>query len=106
MGSSKRQGTLFAAEQLSGLAEGVVAINSRCRIETKGGYRVVSVSGLTLAHYAAGDRMAEAHAMVSLVEQSWAKQIEVESAFGSTSEPCDATCGVLRPAGCLRWVGG
>ena len=32
---------------------------------------------IVLAHYAVTDRMAEAHAMVSLVEQGWANQIEV-----------------------------
>lgn len=42
----------------------------------------MTVSGLSLAHYAAGDRMGEAHAMVSLVEQGWAKQTEVAAAFG------------------------
>ena len=73
---------LFAAEEMSGLAEGIEAINGRCRIETRGGYRVVSVSGLSLAHYTAGDRMSEAHAMVSLVEQGWALQTEVAAAFG------------------------
>ncbi|MBK8979584.1 MAG: helix-turn-helix domain-containing protein [Planctomycetes bacterium] len=60
----------------------MVAINDRCRIETRDGHRVVSVSGLTLAHYAVGDRMAEAYAMVSLVEQGWSSQIEVAAAFG------------------------
>ena len=40
------------------------------------------VAGVVLAHYATGDRMAEAHAMVSLVEQGWADQSEVARAFG------------------------
>ena len=38
------------------------AINARCRVRTCGGYRVVSVSGIVLAHYAVGDRMGEAYA--------------------------------------------
>jgi len=33
-----------------------------------------------LAQYAVGDRMAEAHAMVSLVEQGWADQNDVARA--------------------------
>ena len=38
--------------------------------------------GSCLAHYALADRMAEAHAMVSLVEQGWADQNDVARAFG------------------------
>src|SRR5512142_3171870 len=56
-------------------------INDRCTIRTQDGHRVVTVSGVVLAHYALGDRMAEAHAMVSLVEQGWAKQTDVARAF-------------------------
>ena len=81
MTSSASQGSLFTAEEMSGLAEGVVAINERCRIETRSGYRVVSASGLSLASYSVVDRMAEAQAMVSLIEQGWALQIEVAAAF-------------------------
>ena len=58
------------------------AINHRCLIRTQDGHRVVMVAGVVLAHYATGDRMAEAHAMVSLVEQGWADQSEVARAFG------------------------
>ena len=42
---------------------------------------MVVVSGMVLAQYASNDRMAEAHAMVSLVEQGWADQIEIAQAF-------------------------
>ena len=49
-------------------------INERCSVRTQDGYRVVTVSGIALTQYAVGDRMAEAHAMVSLVEQGWADQ--------------------------------
>jgi hypothetical protein len=35
---------------------------------------VVIVSGIPVAHYVVTDRMAEAHAMVNLVEQGWADQ--------------------------------
>ena len=37
---------------------------------------------MPIAHYAVGDGMAEAHAMVSLIEQGWADQNEVAQAFG------------------------
>ena len=58
------------------------AINDRCQIRTQDGHRVVIVSGIPLAQYALADRMAEAHAMVSLVEQGWADQNDVARAFG------------------------
>jgi len=61
---------------------GTIIINERCRVRDRGGYRVVTVSGLPLSHFALGDRMAEAFAMVSLVEQGWARQTEVAAAFG------------------------
>jgi len=66
----------------AGFPEGVVVINSRCRIQEAGGYRVVSVCGLPLAHFAAGDRVGEAYAMVNLVDLGWAQQREVARAFG------------------------
>ena len=58
------------------------AINDRCQIRTQDGHRLVMVSGIGLAHYATADRLAEAHAMVSLVEQGWADQNDVARAFG------------------------
>ena len=48
---------------------GTCVINERCLVRTQDGYRVVSVSGVVLAQYAVTDRMAEAHAMVSLVDR-------------------------------------
>jgi len=56
-------------------------INDRCLVRTEDGHRVVIVSGVVLAQYALEDRMAEAHAMVSLVEQGWADQNDVACAF-------------------------
>ena len=58
------------------------AINDRCQIRTQDDHRLVMVSGIILAHYATRDRMAEAHAMISLVEQGWADQNDVARAFG------------------------
>jgi len=65
--------------------DGVVIINSRCRLETRDGRCIVTVSGLALAHYAVGDHMAEAYARVNLVDQGWAQQLEVARAFGCST---------------------
>src|SRR6266702_5155978 len=65
--------------------QGTRVINNRCLLRTQDGYCVVIVSGIVLAHYAVTDRMAEAHAMVSLVEQGWATQIEVAGAFSQSA---------------------
>ena len=69
--------------ELPGLTgpEDVKAINARCLVRTADRHRVVLVAGVPIAQYAVGDRMAEAHAMVSLIEQGWAQQGEVASAF-------------------------
>ena len=72
----------FLFPDLAGLPAGVIAINERCRLQEREGYRVVSVSGLALAHFAVGDRVGEAHAMVSLIDLRWARQCEVARAFG------------------------
>lgn len=66
----------------AGPPDGVVVFNDRCRFQERDGYRVVRVSGLPLAHFAAGDRVGEAHAMASLVELGWVLQREVARAFG------------------------
>lgn len=65
--------------------ENVRAINNRCMVRTQEGHAVVIVSGVILAQYGCEDRMAEAHAMVSLVEQGLADQVEVARAFGCSA---------------------
>jgi len=80
MRSTAERGRLFADP--AACVDGIVHINDRCRLHTQDGHRVVSVSGLALAHYAVGDRMGEAYAMASLVDQGWALQNEVARAFG------------------------
>ena len=62
-------------------SENVRVINSRCMVRSQAGHCVVLVSGIVLAQYARTDRMAEAYAMVNLVEQGWASQQEVARAF-------------------------
>lgn len=64
---------------------GLAQINGRCLLQTRDGRRVVSVCGIVLAQYAIGDRMSEAHAMVSLVEQGHADQNDVARAFERAS---------------------
>jgi transposase len=64
-----------------GAPAGVAIINERCMLRTQDGHRVVLVCGIVLAQYAVGDAMAEANAMVSLVDQGWADQVEVSRAF-------------------------
>lgn len=62
--------------------ENLCVINERCLLRTQQGHRVVIVAGLVLAQYALNDRMAEAYALVSLVDQGWADQNDVARAFG------------------------
>ena len=64
---------------------GVVIINERCILREQDGHRLVIVGGVVLAHYEMDDRMAQAHAMVSLVDQGWAGQNDVARAFGQSS---------------------
>ena len=65
--------------------ESLHVINERCLLRSQDGHCVVLVSGIILAQYALSDRMAEAHAMVSLVEQGWANQTEVARAFACSA---------------------
>jgi transposase len=81
MSEHPKSGDLFSGVQVS---DGVVTINSQCLHQTSGGRRVIVVRGVAIAQYAVGDRMAEAHAMVSLVVGGSAKQKEVARAFGVT----------------------
>ncbi len=83
MATDTNQSVLF--DDPYGGRSDTVHINGRCRISTQDGFRVVSISGIPLYHYAEGDRMAEAHAMVSLIEQGVAKQTEVARAFCCTT---------------------
>jgi transposase len=64
--------------------DGTRVINDRCLVRTQDGHTVVMVAGIVLAQYAEDDHMAQAHAMVSLVDQGWADQNDVARAFGCT----------------------
>ncbi len=82
MSSAPRQGDLFPEV---GAPDGTSCVSARCLMRTQDGHRVVIVAGVVIAHYALGDRMAEAHAMVNLVDQGWADQKEVARAFGCSA---------------------
>jgi len=62
--------------------DGTSVLNDRCVVRTCDGYRAVTVAGISLFHYAVTDRMSEAHAMVSLIDQGWADQNDVARVFG------------------------
>jgi transposase len=62
-------------------ASDTVVINARCTLRREGDQRVVVVAGLPVHHYCAHDPVAEAYAMVFLVESGFARQTEVARAF-------------------------
>lgn len=59
-----------------------IVINARCLLRVEDSQRVVIVGGLPVHHYQAEDGVAEAYAMVFLVESGFARQKEVAQAFG------------------------
>jgi len=82
MSQAPKQGDLFPEV---GTPDSTTFVSARCLMRTQDGHRVVIVSGVVIAQYALGDRMAEAHAMVSLIDQGWAEQKEVARAFGCSA---------------------
>jgi len=63
-------------------ASTTVVINGRATLRVEGEQRVVVVAGLPVHHYGVGDAVAEAYAMVFLVDSGFAQQHEVARAFG------------------------
>jgi DNA-binding CsgD family transcriptional regulator len=63
-------------------ASTAVVINGRATLRIEGEQRVVVVAGLPVHHYGVGDEVAEAYAMVFLVDSGFAQQHEVARAFG------------------------
>src|SRR5436853_5891589 len=63
-------------------ASNTVVINARCSLRIEADQRVIVVAGLPVHHYRAEDAVAEAYAMVFLVEAGFAQQTEVARAFG------------------------
>jgi len=62
-------------------ASNAVVINARCSLRIEAEQRVIVVAGLPVHHYRAGDVVAEAYAMVFLVESGFAQQADVARAF-------------------------
>lgn len=58
-----------------------VVINARCSLRREEDQRVIVVGGLPVHHYRAGDDVAQAYAMVLLVDSGFAQQTEVARAF-------------------------
>lgn len=58
-----------------------MVINARCSLRLEEDQRVIVVAGLPVHHYRAEDAVAEAYAMVFLVESGFAQQTEVARAF-------------------------
>jgi transposase len=63
-------------------ASNTVVINARCSLRIEADARVIVVAGLPVHHYRAEDAVAEAYAMVFLVESGFAQQTDVARAFG------------------------
>jgi len=62
-------------------ASDTVFINARCTLRVEADERVIVVAGLPVHHYRAEDAVAEAYAMVFLVDSGFAQQREVARAF-------------------------
>jgi len=62
-------------------ASNTVVINARCSLRIEADQRVIVVAGLPVHHYRAEDAVAEAYAMVFLVDSGFAQQTEVARAF-------------------------
>jgi transposase len=62
-----------------------VIINARCSLRIEGDQRAIVVGGLPVHHYCADDAVAEAYAMVFLVEQGFAQQTDVARAFARSA---------------------
>ena len=66
-------------------ASNSVVINARCSLRIEADQRVIVVAGLPVHHYCTGDAVAEAYAMVFLVESGFAQQTEVARAFACSA---------------------
>jgi transposase len=79
MGEADAQAALF---ETTAEAADAIVINDRCVLRVEDDQRLVVAAGIPLAHFVAGDQMAAAYAMITLVEQGWADQNDVARAFG------------------------
>ena len=58
-----------------------IVINARCSLRIEADQRVIVLAGLPVHHYCAQDAVAEAYAMVFLVDSGFAQQTDVARAF-------------------------
>src|SRR5712691_7578279 len=80
-------------------ASNSVVINARCSLRIEADQRVIVVAGLPVHHYRGEDAVAEAYAMVFLVESGFAQQ----SSNANTVPPSRTTPNnVGRPCGASR----
>lgn len=70
---------------IPGRPPGPQVINDQSLLRTENGRRLVIVSGIVLAQYAVDDRIAEAHARLSLVELGLVDQNGVAAAFACSA---------------------
>ena len=73
--------TQLALALPSSASSNLVVINARCTLRREEDQRVIVVGGLPVHHYRSDDAVAEAYAMVLLVESGFAQQTEVARAF-------------------------
>jgi len=66
MGETGAQEKLFAD---AAVAADVAVVSDRCVVRMQGTHRLVLATGVVVAHCAVGDRIADAYAMVKLVER-------------------------------------
>jgi transposase len=62
-----------------------IVVNDRVMVRTEDEIRVVTVDGIVVHHYRVGDHMAEAYAMVLVVDSAYADQNDVATAFGCSA---------------------
>src|SRR6201997_359097 len=78
---ARRMSTQHALALPSPAPSNTVVINARCSLRIEVDQRVIVVAGLPVHHYRAEDAVAEAYAMVFLVESGFAQQTDVARAF-------------------------
>src|ERR1700751_4674983 len=78
---ARRMSTQHALALPSPAPSNTVVINARCSLRIEADQRVIVVAGLPVHHYRAEDAVAEAYAMVFLVESGFAQQTDVARAF-------------------------
>ena len=79
-------------------ASNTVVINARCSLRIEADQRVIVVAGLPVHHYRAEDGVAEAYAMVFLVESGFASKRRWRGRLPDRSAAYGGTKGAMRRA--------